>query len=568
MMPKSPSSKLYTTSQFDRIVQEELIANRNESSKALSCERLKEIKLVNEPELEEKMIKKLLKKIKALTFHSDAAFDLVCTFCQENFEGDFQKESHQLMKIPLEDLEKIELQKAKELLKRFQSSGLLLNGVILKLHEIKECFSWLMHSMEKKSVWCVSFFDLLNDLTKSNRDNPLRQSPNLVVFMFIFDHELDEKMKDVLGKLIGKETFAVLRAWSLPEAVSNIIPTVSESLKHCISKVNITRQAHAWYQPIQCKLPLEKISAQEVVRSIMPDEVVLFDSITINGSSLFLKPGSKLSFFQNLIGKIESAITKSIPSEGEMQLNSELLIALSKIPFDNLSVLMKSEPIDWDKIRKLFFVSDDNFKTIWGHLIASFKEKELDAALFCSKVVPVINYLRLATNSCWGHAHSFIRSRYPNLFSCFIYARTVSETGLDIQVSNEANYVVTQEKCYAIYRKLKPYDPDDFAIDASNMLAKLVFRWEVSPHKTLKWKGVLKISQLLMNPLCDRQTKEMIYNSLIHFQNTDIDEIATNKTPPSTPKTTPKSGSAISSGKGSRLSVGPIILGQTIKKNY
>lgn len=335
--------------------------------------------------------------------------------------------------------------------------------------------------------------------------------------------------------------------------------------KTMVTKTGIYRQRHTWHEPLGSEKPIRKIGSYEIGRIFMQGEKVLFESITINGETFdtitdclssppnpsSTKPflGIQIAFYKKLFAKIYTIL--HVPFTIDQIQNQVLIILLvheflqafaqkvrpperrsseaiesstpkksPKKPSKNLKKAESARPAEEPKVIELNFLRKDlisqHIPSFHGVNLAdlidwesvkkagSVRIEDIENTILNS--IPIMNVLRLCTNSAWGKGQDLvIRNLYPFLFqesqvkTNIVQSKLAQGIGLEINVDDKDNYTVTQIKKFDVFKKLND-DPKSFDIDPTKKIATLTFRWSLSPAfsdtKTKTWKGVLHISKI------------------------------------------------------------------------
>ena len=237
--------------------------------------------------------------------------------------------------------------------------------------------------------------------------------------------------------------------------VQTAAPSTPSSLKKRIKSPLVLRMAkassssefmeHLWTEANDSRFPIDKIPAEEIIRSLMPKDHVLLSLITVNADTIYDH-------------ETHCASGESLSNEDFFE---RLFSAIYYTGFD--SDITKAQIKD--QVRLLF--GEDSKK---------------------AELIPCLKILRLCTFNSWASADRFIRNLCPQFFKIPLGTRQLQgNTSCFIKVDGSGTFSVTVRKVYGIY-------PDgDSGIDLDRQLAAIPFGWTIHPYEN-RWQAILHLA--------------------------------------------------------------------------
>jgi|GEM_PF-2281685 len=449
---------------------------------------------------------------------------------QDCFDMEVKKETKeklQLKRTSSFNLVKSCRSRAQPALIHVQKSMILLDEIIPRLKFLQNSFFKILTLKKEKkttsicykTIWIDDFFKGLDNLISSYAYRKQEMNP-LKSFTHIFAEQVnDPKMHELifLGLKIGSKEFDnvmfCLNWWAdsknileLTERVS-YIDHIKIREKLDLSIENIANQKHEWFESLNSNCPISQITNSEVIRCLIPDNVVLYDEITVNDKIIQLNNCNgtsetrQIKFFTILLHAIYSLGFDKNITEKESREQANVLVNLNKI-----SKLIKEDlfknTIPWQAIQKnLSDFPAIPFSALKNYFDPMIHEETLEELLI-ELAIPCVNVLKLCTNSCWLRGDECIRFLFTKIFKIYgddthpQFFHTSQENGISchIHVKNRNHYFVTQTKCYGTHHFQDPLSKSGKPLN----FAKTIFQWTVSPYKDNDtgfsgWRGLLEI---------------------------------------------------------------------------
>lgn len=507
------------------------------SYKRPSLKNLDELSLIEESRearFNIKIQKKLVKYLKSHDSHlprlpsADQLDEIAQNYFDENITN-ATKEKFQLKRTSSVDLVNAERPRAVTGLIQVQKSMTLVKAIIPRLQFLQtSLYKVILEYNNKKfsdvcykSKWTNDFFCGLDKLICSFNFKEIEMNPLKTFTHIISDQIKDSKMHEliVISLQIDNKEFEnimnCLTSWADYKKVKELTLRVSvidhRRIKEQLdfSTDYIKNQQHRWFESIETKSLISQITAQEIIRCFIPDDLVLYKQIKVNDKLIELKhfkgdsEACQTEFFTLLFHAIYKSGFDINYQKKDCEDQAKMLIHMEAI-CKMLKNDLAEDTIPWKVIQKKLInypaIPFSKFKNTFNK--ASHAES-LDRFLI-ELTIPCIDILKLCTNSCWLRGDDCIRHLFSKLFRPFGDKTTLNafstsqEKGISCQIHIDSpeDYSVTQIKNYGT----KPHLNSSHSSSNDTILnyTKTTFQWTVSPFKDKEkgiscWQGLLEI---------------------------------------------------------------------------
>lgn len=412
------------------------------------------------------------------------------------------------------ELQITESPRAKALIALVQKSGAILFPVIKRLQIFRTAIIEYVGLKGQASPSVRSLISILDNLVVQQRytDDPsnvgLVKGKDINMFMQTWDafygHKAMRPYAKILQAAFGdskkerKEVMATLRKWVKPPP--EILMTLKQKVHRMdwdnISAMNIPFFEHEWQEDSHSKNPISKISPREIARCLHTGVGIPMRRLTING---------------NLFYDDERDGDKPLPKQEEF-----IFGVIKHLHLAGLDPEIKDETV-----REYV----DKLMTLMKLKLEEQENLSIDDAF------PCINLLRLITNSAWGHADTYMRSLFPDLFKVPFWTKAVQSLEYNVAIADETDYSVQMNRTYAVYHRLIKGDENCYAVDRQKPLVTIRFSWTLSATDE-GWAGVLRVDNYEVKPEAG-DDKWNILQSLIQYkdQETPKGEVKSPGTP-------------------------------------
>lgn len=391
--------------------------------------------------------------------------------CREEIDHLFQHEKNPLAA----DLNRGESPRAKNIIALVQNSGTILFPVLNRMQILRTAV--INHVIQKNKVSpsihrLIGFLDDLVLLEDDLSNQGLKKGKNISSFMEKWDNFYGKKEMNPYAKIIleafgdtkreRKEVMATLRKWVKPppEILGTIKKNVHKMDWDNISAMNVPHIPHDWKEPSKSQNLISKIMPKEIVRSLHQGHGIPMKRFTINREVIYddeidgnVRFPTQKSFISHVIRKLYAIGFKEVISEDQVEQYTNRLIEVAKLP----------------------------------------EEEQKDPSI--DKELPFINVLRLVTFNAWGHADTFIRATFPDLFEFPYWTKNSLNIEYDITICKNGVYFAQINNKYVAFHRL---EKNACRVDKNKPLMDIPFNWTLAPSGRLH-DGTLKKSFNLLS---------------------------------------------------------------------
>jgi len=371
----------------------------------------------------------------------------------------------------------------KQLTQNLLQPRILLKNIMMNFEALQKETARYLSTQQCRSPWSTYLYQLFSQLFGSKtlddviscldkvsndaeRNAFINATKNLFSYAkqneqeYHFSHQIYALTKKLVFSCLGRfndeisNTFIQLHSWNQPEYFevhsTQVMKFISEIAPLAEKSRYITSQRHRFNQNFSLSSDsIVKHHLETIIRSLKPDDNLLFDQIIINGKVCDFKAPSGedgVEFYYRLIYALHSAIRNEHVDSGQIHLQANNFI--------NLTLM------------------NQNLGAKYG-LGKSLLEKTFEDD------IPSIGLLRCMTIDCWLLGQIYLRALFPRMFSRTFGSdiiqpyELVASPGVsfDIDINRAGGYSVTQKKKFSLY----------YTLDKKTPLASLQIQWSVNP---------------------------------------------------------------------------------------